>query len=322
MIDLSIVIPAFNESAKIAQDIEGATAFLKHHQLAGEIIVVDDGSSDASVSYLERIAGIRLIARTSNGGFAAACRSGIEAAANEIIVMLNTDVRPSPDFLAPLVAGFEDPRVLAVSCLGYADDNRSHGEGAKVPYFRRGVLKLRNLLADRTCLTLYAIGGHCAVSRSKFLALGGFDELYAPFYWEDADLCYRGWKRGWITLYEPSSRVVHDHTEGAILKTWGVSRSELTYGRNSYLFVWKNISSRRMLFGRHLPNLVARLLFSFLWLDAKFYRQVFGALRRAPRARRRAKAERPHRFWSDEQIWQRLEPESGAEAPERGVAAH
>ncbi len=44
--DLSIVIPAFEESAKIARDIESAGAFLMENNLAGEIIVVDDGSKD------------------------------------------------------------------------------------------------------------------------------------------------------------------------------------------------------------------------------------------------------------------------------------
>jgi dolichyl-phosphate beta-glucosyltransferase len=45
-VDLSIVIPAYNEAHKIARDIEAASAFLIGHKFSGEIIVADDGSSD------------------------------------------------------------------------------------------------------------------------------------------------------------------------------------------------------------------------------------------------------------------------------------
>ncbi|HUV63757.1 MAG TPA: glycosyltransferase, partial [Sedimentisphaerales bacterium] len=53
--DLSIVIPAYNESWKITQDVEGAAAFLKHHQLTGEIIVVDDGSRDDTAEAAKKV---------------------------------------------------------------------------------------------------------------------------------------------------------------------------------------------------------------------------------------------------------------------------
>ena len=45
----------------------------------------------------------------------------------------------------------------------------------------------------------------------KFLELGGFDSLLAPFYLEDTDLGYMAWKRGWKVLYQPKSVVYHEH---------------------------------------------------------------------------------------------------------------
>jgi len=53
--DLSIVIPALNESKKIARDIESAAAFLQDNNLAGEIIIVDDGSSDNTAEVAENV---------------------------------------------------------------------------------------------------------------------------------------------------------------------------------------------------------------------------------------------------------------------------
>ena len=57
----------------------------------------------------------------------------------------------------------------------------------------------------------YGGGGSCAFDRAKFLELGGFDELLAPFYLEDTDLGYMAWKRGWKVLYHPRSVVWHEH---------------------------------------------------------------------------------------------------------------
>jgi hypothetical protein len=56
---------------------------------------------------------------------------------------------------------------------------------------------------------LYGCGGATAWDRKRFLMLGGFDSLYFPGYWEDVDLSWRGWKRGWRCLYEPRSVVYH-----------------------------------------------------------------------------------------------------------------
>lgn len=54
--DISIVIPVFNESKKIGADIEAASAFLKDNHLAGEIIVVDDGSDDGTSEAAKSVA--------------------------------------------------------------------------------------------------------------------------------------------------------------------------------------------------------------------------------------------------------------------------
>ena len=65
---------------------------------------------------------------------------------------------------------------------------------------------------SRVCYPcFYGGGGSCAFDRSKFLELGGFDELLAPFYLEDTDLGYLAWKRGWKVLYQPASVVYHEH---------------------------------------------------------------------------------------------------------------
>lgn len=85
--DLSIVIPAFNESDKIGSDIEAASVFLQGNNLRGEIIVVDDGSTDgtsktaktAEASLLEGIS-LRVVRYEPHKGKGCAVRTGIKEA--------------------------------------------------------------------------------------------------------------------------------------------------------------------------------------------------------------------------------------------------
>jgi GT2 family glycosyltransferase len=93
--------------------------------------------------------------------------------------------------------------------------------------------------------TLY-IGNPAAIDREKFLQLGGYDTLYLPGTFEDLDLCYRAWQRGWSCLYE--DRAVAYHQEDASFgKVYGSRRRQIMSARNAYLFVWKNVRDARIL---------------------------------------------------------------------------
>ena len=101
----------------------------------------------------------------------------------------------------------------------------------------------------------YGGGGSCAFHRRKFLQLGGFDELLAPFYLEDTDLGYLAWKRGWKVLYQPASIVFHEH-RGTIGKTFSEACIQGVLKKNFLLFCWKNI--------HEWPRLAQHFFFSFL----------------------------------------------------------
>jgi dolichyl-phosphate beta-glucosyltransferase len=93
--DISIIIPVFEESHKIARDIEAASAFLQHQNLTGEIIVIDDGSSDNTVSAAQGTAvaaWATLIVKgyTPHRGKGYAVRTGIGLAQGQYIMFADS----------------------------------------------------------------------------------------------------------------------------------------------------------------------------------------------------------------------------------------
>lgn len=102
--------------------------------------------------------------------------------------------------------------------------------------------------------SIFASGGQAAFSRSKWLELGGMDLLYKPFYWEDVDMGYRAWKRGWQIIWDPKCKCVHDHQKSVIASNFTPEFVKATAQRNQFLFIWKNIHSTRLLLS-HLVRL-------------------------------------------------------------------
>jgi GT2 family glycosyltransferase len=150
----------------------------------------------------------------------------------------------------------------------------------------------------------WAGGGSCAFDRKKYLQIGGLDPLYHPFYVEDTDLSYQAWKRGWKCLLAPSSKVTHKHraTSG---KKYGHRFVDLTIRRNTFLFVWKNITDAGMTLEHvwNLPRIHGR---SMMERDPAFEISAFmRAISRLPGALfRRLRNFRAYRY-SDREVMAR-----------------
>ncbi|MCX6724718.1 MAG: hypothetical protein NTV20_01290, partial [Candidatus Shapirobacteria bacterium] len=98
-----------------------------------------------------------------------------------------------------------------------------------------------------THISFWASGGSGAFRKDIWSELGGLDEIFAPFYWEDTDLSYRAWKRGYQVLWEPKSIVHHQH-EGTIGSSFSKKYIDFISQRNQLIFIWKNITDFKMLF--------------------------------------------------------------------------
>lgn len=255
----SLVIPSWNGRDLLERFLPSWAAAISTHP-GSEIVIVDNGSTDGSADWIRaNYPQVRLVALQENFGFGGGSNAGFRAARNDVVVLLNSDMRVEPDFLAPLLAAFTDEAVFAVSCQIYlADKTRRREEtGLTQGWWQDGGLRVghrEDPAVDRVFPCFYGGGGSCAFDRRKFFELGGFDELFAPFYLEDTDLGFAAWKRGWKVLYQPASVVYHEH-RGTIGKHYTADGIESVLQKNFLLFCWKNIHGWKRL-GPHF-------LFSF-----------------------------------------------------------
>ena len=106
-VDLSIVIPAYNESQRIGPTLKDLNTFLQTLEIDYEILVVDDGSKDHTVALVNRIAqtmpNLRVIGSEENRGKGSAVRLGMMSAKGHIIVMTDADGSVSPEQIPNLV---------------------------------------------------------------------------------------------------------------------------------------------------------------------------------------------------------------------------
>ncbi|HEX8965103.1 MAG TPA: glycosyltransferase family 2 protein [Patescibacteria group bacterium] len=266
--DISIIIPNYNGVDLLRKNLPKVIDCIKTYRSGKvELIIPDDASTDDSVTFLEEFAkkskvACKVVANKKNKGFSGNVNSGVAKATGDILLLLNTDVIPHKGFLDPLVAHFEDNNVFAVACMDESVENGSivlRGRG--VGRWRRGFLLHSKGSVDKTA-TLWASGGSSAFRKTTWEKLGGLNELYNPFYWEDIDLSYRAKKAGFAVLFEPKSKVVHEHSKGAI-KTQNTTEkiTKIAY-RNQFYFVWLNVTDPTLIFSHFfwLPMHLLRAL--------------------------------------------------------------
>ena len=243
----SIVIPNWNGKDLLEKYLPSVIE-AANRVPGSEVIVVENGSEDGSAEYVrQHFPTVRLIALNTNLGFGGGSNAGFRAANNDVVVLLNSDMRVQPDFLAPLLNAFTDENIFSVSCQIFFSDPEKRREetGLTQGWWERGSIRVRHRIDPAITDAypcFYGGGGSCAYDRRKFMELGGFDELLAPFYLEDTDLGYLAWKRGWKNLYQPQSIVFHEH-RGTIGRKFSRAYIDGVLKKNYLLFTWKNIHS-------------------------------------------------------------------------------
>jgi GT2 family glycosyltransferase len=191
------------------------------------LVVVDDASPDDTLEHLRRFDWITVIALSTNVGYTVACNVGAADAGTDYVLMLNNDTEPLPGFLDALVELADaDPSIGIVgSRLIYPDGRLQEAGGivwsdSTAENYGRGrspdgaeYLHVRDV--D------YCSGASILIRTNFFRAVGGYDERYAPAYFEDSDLAFAARAGGLRVVYQPKSVVIHH--EGASNGTSGGS---------------------------------------------------------------------------------------------------
>lgn len=219
----SIIIPVYNQKEYTIQCLD---ALRKHTpEDLYEIIVVDNCSTDGTHDYLMGIEGsVKVVTNRENQGFTVACNQGAREASGKFLVFLNNDTMPLKGWLTALLDTFKlgDDIAAVGSKLIYPDMKLQEAGGIIFNdgngwNFGRGDIP-DNGRYNRLIEVDYCSGASLAVRKELFEQAGGFDEIYAPAYYEDTDLCFSLREAGYRVLYQPESEIIH--FEG---KTAGVS---------------------------------------------------------------------------------------------------
>jgi len=213
---VSVVVCTYNGSRTIRDCLDGASRLAYPDY---EVIVVDDGSSDAT-AVIARQYDCRLI-QTENRGLASARNSGLAAATGDIIAYLDDDAYPDPDWLTYLAATF-----LRTGYAGVGGPNIAPpGDGPIAECVARAPGgPVHVLVTDREAE--HIPGCNMAFRKSCLDAIGGFDPQFRTA-GDDVDVCWRLQERGWTLGFHPAAMVWH-HRRNSVRAYW---RQQIGYGR-------------------------------------------------------------------------------------------
>ncbi|MBD1378984.1 glycosyltransferase family 2 protein [Metabacillus arenae] len=214
----SIIILTHNS---LAYTKECISSIFQYTNEPFELILIDNGSTDGTLSYLTKLPNAKVIANQINRGFAGGCNQGLKLAAGTNIVLLNNDTVVTEGWLSHLLwwlrhndqIGIVGPRsnfVLAQQAI------------SQVPYktidemkaFAKEWAKKHNKQGYETD----QLSGFCMVFKKSLIEkIGGLDERFSPGYYEDTDFCIRAQISG-KKLWVASDVFIHHYGSSSFKK--------------------------------------------------------------------------------------------------------
>ena len=211
--EASIVIPVYGHLFETLRCLHSLAA---HSPGVGyEVIVLDDNPDNPVASFLSGVPGLRVHTNADNMGFLCSCNQARTLARGWHIVFLNNDTLVGPDWLEPLLRPVrQDPKTGIVGCKLLNADGSIQEAGGII--FRNG-WGYRfgqgkdaggpeyNYVREVDVVT----GAALLIRRALFDTVDGFDERYAPAFYEEFDLAFEARGAGFKVLYQPRSEVTH-----------------------------------------------------------------------------------------------------------------
>jgi len=250
-----------------------------------EVILVDNGSTDGSVEHVKRNfkePRLKVIALDRNYGFAQGNNKGIEKALGDYVVLLNNDVRVDKNWLKEVVRVMKsDPNIGAAQPKLLLDDGvHIDAAGSFIDYLgrvsQRGAFEEDREQYSKVDEVFYAKGAAAVFKRKVLREVGLLDPDYFIYY-EETDLCWRIWLRGYKIVYVPSSVVYHKG--GATMGTRRSPEAIFSDRKNHITTLIKNYSLRNLV--RYLPPILTRMLLFSVKLALKGRRDLAAAYLKA-----------------------------------------
>lgn len=214
---ISVIIPNYNGIELFPQTLPTVFEALENIKLPYEVIVADDCSTDESVNWVRKnYASVKIISNKINSGFSVTCNAGAAIAIHSHLFFLNSDVKLTPDYFIHQLKYFDDEKTFGVMgrIIGWDDDIMQ--DGAKYPYFQGAKIKTSGnyILKDTQTMkdglySMYISGANAFVDKEKFNLIGGFNEIFSPFYVEDYELSLRAWRLGFTCWFDYESVCRH-----------------------------------------------------------------------------------------------------------------
>jgi GT2 family glycosyltransferase len=278
---ISIVIPNYNGKHLLKEYLPYAIQAINNTGTPYEIIVVDDCSTDDSVKLIQTdFPQVKLILNHQNRGFSYTCNVGIEASQYELIFLLNSDVKLTPDYFERQWKYFSMPDTFGVMGRIIDMEGDHIQDAARMPKFNGLKLKTSyffysNDTGDRL-YTMYLSGANALIDAEKLKELGGFDEIFSPFYSEDMELSIRAWRLNWKCYYEHNA--VCRHRLSATTRNYKTPQwVKRVYFRNRFYFHvihFNSLAAFAYYCQITLIDLLPKLLIGQFWLW-KSYVELF-----------------------------------------------
>lgn len=291
---LSIVVVNYNGRDLLKESIPTILEAADFSSLSWEIIVVDNASSDDSLTFLAKRYPNVITLPVERNNYWFSVNEGIRISSHHYLFLLNNDVKLERHSIRYLFDHFtkdNEGDLFAVTPQEMSWDGTIATKGAQGITVTKEIImpSEKSFYFDRPCMTFNA--DNSMFSKEKLMRLGLFDPLFTPFWYEDVDIAYRAWKAGYRIIYEPQARIYHKSST-TINKYISLDDQKRYFYKNSLLFIWKDITDARLFLWLNFLSLL-KLLKALFFLGSQ--RQVFlgfmmalGSLKRLKISRKKA----------------------------------